>query len=55
MTQKSKLPPMQDYAHKMMLLEAISCYTRQDYFGLKWLETQMFVFVERLRELERRG
>ena len=55
MIPKSKLPPMQDYMHKMMLLEAVKCYTTQDYFGLKWLETQMFIFVERLKELEKRG
>ena len=55
MAQKSKLPPMQDYAHKMMLLEAVRCYTTQDYFGLRWLEVQMFTFVERVKELNRRG
>lgn len=55
MTQKNKLPPMQDYAHKMMLLEAVKCYTTQDYFGLKWLQTQMFLFIERMKELEKRG
>jgi hypothetical protein len=50
----SKLPPMQDYAHKMMLLEAIRCYTTQDYNGLQWIEVQMFAFVERMRELDKR-
>lgn len=54
MTQ-SNLPPMQDYAHKMMLLEAIRCYTSGDYFGLHWLEQQMFAFVTRMRELDKRG
>ena len=51
----SKLPPMQDYVHKMMLLEAIRCYTTRDYFGLKWLEVKMFAFVKRIRELDQRG
>lgn len=52
---QSKLPPIQDYVHKMMLLEAIRCYTTNDYFGLRWLEVQMFAFAERIRELDRRG
>lgn len=53
MTQ-SKLPPMLDYTHKMMLLEAIRCYTAGDYFGLRWVEKEMFAFVARIKELEGR-
>jgi len=52
MTQ-NKLPPMQDYAHKMMLLEAVRCYSMEDYFGLEWLERQLFIFVQRLKELDK--
>ncbi len=51
----NKLPPMQDYVHKMMLLEAVKCYTTQDQWGLLWLEQQMLTFVKRMRELNRRG
>ena len=50
MTHPDTLPPVQDYVHKLMLLEAIWCYTAEDYFGLKWLEQQMFTFVTRVRE-----
>jgi hypothetical protein len=53
MTSHVSLPPLQDYAHKLMLLEAIRCYTEQDYYGLKWIEVQMFTFVNRLRELDK--
>jgi hypothetical protein len=52
---QNKPPPMQDYAHKMMLLETVRCYVMEDYFGLEWLQRQMFIFVQRLRELNRRG
>ncbi len=52
---QNKLPPMQDYVHKMMLLEAVRCYTTQDYSGLKWLERHMLTFVLRIKELNNRG
>jgi hypothetical protein len=55
MTSPASLPPVQDYVNKLMLLEAIRCYTEQDYHGLKWIETQMFTFVNRLRELNNLG
>ncbi len=49
-----KAPPMVDYTIKMMLLEAVKCYKDGDYFGLKWVEKEMFAFNTRLKELERR-
>ena len=52
---QNKLPPMQDYAHKMMLLEIVRCCSLEDYFGLEWLERQIFFFVQRLEELNRRA
>ena len=51
---RNNLPPMQDYVHKMMLLEAVRCYSAEDYFGLEWLERQLFIFVQRLEELNKR-
>lgn len=52
---ENKLLPVQDYVHKMMLLEAIRCYTSGDPEGLQWLEQQMFVFISRIKELEKLG
>jgi len=52
---QNKLPPMQDYTHKMMLLEAVRCYASGNYPALRWLEKQMFEFVARIKELEKRG
>lgn len=54
MTSPVSLPPVQDYVHKLMLLEAIRCYTSHDYHGLKWIEQQMFTFVNRMTELNKR-
>jgi hypothetical protein len=51
---QNKLPPMQDYAHKMMLLELVRCHSVADYFGLEWLERQIFIFVQRMEELNKR-
>ena len=49
-----KSPPMVNYTVKLMLLEAVKCYKDGDYFGLKWIELQMFDFSARLKELEKR-
>lgn len=54
MTNLVNLPPVQDYAHKLMLLEAIRCYINHDEDGLRWIERQMFIFASRLGELNKR-
>ena len=51
----SSVPPMIDYTVKMMLLEAVKCYTSGDELGLRWLESQMFEFNKKVKELNRRG
>lgn len=50
----SKAPPMVDYTVKLMMLEAVKCYSEANYFGLKWLEQQIFIFDARLRKLNKR-
>lgn len=51
----SKVPPLSDYAIKLMLLEAIKCYHEQNKDAIAWLETQMFKMVSRWEELNRDG